>query len=107
MRRLPAALFAASLAGACVALPHPTFADAERARAAWPEETVASLEAGREVFVLRCAGCHALPLPRQHTPAEWPAVVAFMGRRSKLDAGELARIERFLVTVAGRPPDPE
>ena len=89
-----------------MALPHPTPADADRARLSWPSADVASLEAGRETFVQRCAGCHALPLPQQHTPAQWPAVVFLMGHRKKLGAVELQAIERYLVTVAGRPPEP-
>jgi hypothetical protein len=94
------------MATACVALPHATLADAERARAVWPGIDVATLEADRAAFVQRCAGCHALPLPLQHTPAEWRALVPVMGKRSKLGPEVLAPIERYLVTLAGRPPEP-
>ena len=42
--------------------------------------TAANLPAGpgRESFELVCSRCHALPDPRVHSPADWPAVFARM-----------------------------
>jgi len=34
--------------------------------------------AGRESFQLVCSRCHALPDPRVHSPADWPAVFSRM-----------------------------
>ena len=34
--------------------------------------------AGRESFELVCSRCHALPDPRVHSPADWPAVFSRM-----------------------------
>lgn len=34
--------------------------------------------AGRETFQLVCSRCHALPDPRVHSPADWPAVFSRM-----------------------------
>ena len=34
--------------------------------------------AGRESFELVCSRCHALPDPRVHSPADWPAVYSRM-----------------------------
>lgn len=34
--------------------------------------------AGRESFQLVCSRCHALPDPRVHSPADWPAVYSRM-----------------------------
>lgn len=34
--------------------------------------------AGRETFELVCSRCHALPDPRVHSPADWPAVFSRM-----------------------------
>jgi cytochrome c5 len=36
---------------------------------------------GREAFTETCSRCHALPDPRQHSPADWPTVVLRMGER--------------------------
>jgi len=35
---------------------------------------------GAPAFSATCAGCHALPDPRQYDPAQWPAVVRRMQR---------------------------
>ncbi len=93
-------------AAACVALPHPSPADAVRAQARWPTASATSLEEGRTTFVRRCAGCHRLPLPRHHTATDWPRLLTEMGRRAKLLPPERELIERFLVTLADRPVEP-
>jgi cytochrome c5 len=36
---------------------------------------------GSELFSATCSRCHALPDPRQHSPADWPAVVIRMRQR--------------------------
>jgi cytochrome c5 len=36
--------------------------------------------AGRDVFSAMCSRCHLLPDPRQHSPADWPAVIERMER---------------------------
>ena len=36
---------------------------------------------GRSAFSESCSRCHALPDPRQHSPADWPSVVLRMGQR--------------------------
>ncbi len=59
-------------------------------------------EPGGEVFRLTCAQCHALPDPRQHPAAEWPAVVARMQRNMAVmhrplpDAAAIEQITGFL-----------
>lgn len=37
--------------------------------------------AGRATFAQTCSRCHALPDPRQHSAADWPAVVLRMEQR--------------------------
>jgi len=37
--------------------------------------------AGRSTFSKACSRCHALPDPRQHSPTDWPSVVARMQQR--------------------------
>lgn len=37
---------------------------------------------GAAAFASACANCHALPDPRQHPAADWPAVVARMARNA-------------------------
>ncbi|MBI4501588.1 MAG: PepSY domain-containing protein [Gemmatimonadetes bacterium] len=37
--------------------------------------------AGRSTFSKACSQCHALPDPRQHSPVDWPMVIARMQQR--------------------------
>lgn len=88
------------LSAGCVALAHPTPDDAARAGT-----TVEELERDRDIYVARCSGCHAVPLPSALPPDRWPRVVREMALQAKIPAGDQGRIERFLVTLsAGGPP---
>ena len=55
-----------------------------------------------------CGQCHALPIPDQHSAAEWPSVVARMVghmqefKKSMPNAQEQAEILKFYQSKAGR-----
>jgi cytochrome c5 len=51
------------------------------------------------LFQSRCAQCHALPHPIQHTPAEWPAVVARM-RQNVQKLQEIEKLRRTPISDA-------
>lgn len=56
--------------------------------------------AGRGSFSKACSRCHALPDPRQHSPADWPAVVARMRQRMdqmKVDQPPEATLQEIVV----------
>ena len=92
------------LAAGCAApLAHPTARDALLAQERWPEATVASLEAGRRLFVFRCTGCHRLHQPQERAPDAWPEVLDDMEREAHVTRAERELIERFLVTAASQP----
>jgi cytochrome c5 len=61
---------------------------------------------GRETFGRVCSRCHALPDPAQHTPEEWPAVVARMRENTErmevegITDAEAERIVRYLQGAA-------
>ena len=94
-------LASALAAAACAAtLRHPTEADARAVAPRYPGTTAADLERGRSLYVRRCAGCHTVPLPGVHTPAEWPEVIGEMAARARLSAQDRADIERFLVALS-------
>jgi len=89
-------------AGCAASLPRPSTATAARAQGRWPDSTLAQLEQGRSVFVQRCSGCHALPLPDSRTEAEWKKVLDEMGAEAKLTANERVLVERFVLSVRTR-----
>ena len=89
------------LLGGCAALPHPTSLDAQRAQRRWPGATLTQLEVGRQAYVARCSGCHALVLPARHSATQWPRLLAQMAEEEvELASTERRLIERFLVTMS-------
>jgi len=91
------------LAGCAGQLPPPTDADALRASARYPGTTVAALAHGRQMYIERCSGCHALVRPHQKGPDEWPKLVAEMTDRAKLSDDVAQEILRYLVTASSAP----
>lgn len=103
MKRLAVILFAAGcLFGCASALPHASDEDIARSRDAFPDATVASLEAGRQAYAQRCSGCHALHLPTEKRADQWPAIVGEMQKDAHLKPGEQQLIERYLMTMASK-----
>jgi hypothetical protein len=101
--RFAAISLTALLAGCAGKLPAPTEADALRASAQFPGTTVADLGRGRNLYVERCASCHALVKPQQKSPAEWPKFVKEMDDRAKLGPNVSAEILRYLVVASAAP----
>jgi hypothetical protein len=101
MRRALALLIL--LAGCASVVPVPTERELAVARRDDPQATLASLSFGRERYVARCSGCHALHGPRELTPAEWRAELDEMAGKAKCTPDERRAIERYLVAVASAP----
>ena len=63
---------------------------------------------GRAAFAETCSRCHALPDPRQHSPADWPAVVLRMGQRmdqmkvNRPTNAQTQEIVKYLNQVSGQ-----
>jgi hypothetical protein len=87
----------ALLAGACrVAPPEATAVDAARAQV-----DLAELREGRTLLIGKCGGaCHKVPLPSQHSPADWPGKLDEMSARAGLDPHQHALIEKYLITLS-------
>jgi hypothetical protein len=80
----------------------PDARDAHWASQQWPGTTVDDLSRGRDLFVLRCAGCHNLPQPVAKTPEEWAGVVEEMGPGAKLGPAERELVLRYLSAASER-----
>ena len=96
MFRLAVVLAAAAL-GACMSPPKATPADAQRANV-----QLAELQDGRTLMVRKCGGCHAPPLPGDHSSGEWPSKLDEMADRSKLDLKQRYLIQQYFVVMATR-----
>ncbi len=89
--------------GACATgVVRPDARDAHWAAERWPGTTVEDLSRGRELFVLRCAGCHNLPAPAAKTPDEWASVVDEMGPGAKLGPSDRELVLRYLSAASER-----
>ncbi len=97
-------VWAAALAG-CATLPHPGPLDAERAVRRWPEVTLATLQAGRKMYVAKCSGCHSLRSPSSKPADTWPSALDEMEQDGDLTLTRSERllIEQFLVTMSEAP----
>jgi hypothetical protein len=90
----------ASVVGCASRLPEPTAADAERARGLWQDASRTELDQGRSLLVDHCSGCHVVPLPRSHTPEQWPGLVEDMAEPAGLSRNEIQSVVRYLVVAA-------
>jgi mono/diheme cytochrome c family protein len=97
-----AGLVAGALGCSTTSAPVVSPADVSRAAARWPGTDQAQLEAGRSLYLERCSSCHAPVEPGSIAADQWPAHVEDMRERARLDDDEVARIERYLVTIASR-----
>lgn len=106
MRRAIPILLVSSLWLACAStLPRPTDDQAVVAARRWPGTTRADLERGREVYVDRCSGCHALFQPQRFPASKWQRMVGEMSKRAKLEGRDRDVILRYLVSFAKPEPD--
>lgn len=89
----------------CASLPQPLPEDVLRGRERYATLDLAQLTNGRKSYVRNCGGCHALYLPRRHTPEQWAQVIAKMEQEQELglSAAERQELEKFLVTLSLRP----
>ena len=97
MVRLVVVVLFAALAGCGMSPPKATAADAQRANV-----QLAELQDGRTLMVRKCGGCHAPPMPQEHTAGEWPSKLDEMSERSKLDAKQRYLIQQYFVVMAVR-----
>lgn len=61
---------------------------------------------GERLYRARCAACHRLRDPSEHTVEEWRGAVRDYGREAKLTSDEAALVRGFLVRRASNAPGP-
>jgi mono/diheme cytochrome c family protein len=86
--------------GGCVAIEAlappvtPTMASAARISAS-------DLDQGRQIYVRRCATCHAIDPVNKYSGARWGEIIDDMAHEAKLTSEEKARVLAY-VLAAGR-----
>lgn len=86
--------------GCAGGIARPTDADALWAAGEWPGTTRAALEDGRELYVRKCGGCHALYEPARFPEAHWRERIDEMSARARLAPEQRDHILRYLVSVS-------
>ena len=89
------AAIAALIVGCAAAIPSITTGDAERVGV-----PIDLLRDGRERYIAKCSGCHALYAPPKYTTAEWDREMEEMRERSRLTDEDFERITTFLHAFA-------
>lgn len=91
-----------ALAACASALPSPGPEHARDAARRFPGTTLADLEHGRELYVARCRGCHALKLPHEVPAERWAHEVEEMreAHAVELSEPEARSIVRYLWSLA-------
>jgi mono/diheme cytochrome c family protein len=114
-RLLALTLFAASFVGCAFPpagdLPPPvTAADADSAKARFPDSSESSLNAGHDLFASRCNGCHRYPDIAKIDDARWPEILSRMGKKANLDNAQTHSVLSFVLVARSHseatPPSP-
>jgi mono/diheme cytochrome c family protein len=99
MKRATLALALAALTGCMANIPVPDalMADGDDSR-------LADLRAGRELYINKCSGCHALISVDKYDDATWTSEVLEMVARKKVRMNDADRTQllRYLTTANGR-----
>jgi mono/diheme cytochrome c family protein len=99
MKQATLALLVAGLAGCAAYLPVP-----DALMAGGDEARLSDLRAGRELYINKCSGCHALKSVDLYDGATWTAEVHEMLAKKKVRLTEVDRDQllRYLTTASGR-----
>src|SRR5947207_3843919 len=89
----------AALAGCAVYVPEP-----DRLMAGGDDARLADLKSGRELYINKCSGCHALVPVDRYDDARWTAEVdeMFKAKKVKMSSEDRDRLLRYLTTANGR-----
>ncbi len=65
-----------------------------------PTSSAERVELGRQLVITNCRRCHGYPSPTEVTPAEWPAVVIKMCKRTSIPEADHALVLEYLLSVS-------
>lgn len=61
-----------------------------------PNAKLEEVKKGRELYIGKCASCHALVQPEKYDAAKWDSLVNRMGKRAKLEKSEKELILKYV-----------
>ena len=89
-------VFIVLLIGCASTLPNISDTDVSKVQLQWSGVTLEQLRADRELYIVKCSGCHGLYTPNQHSKEEWNLILSEMTIKSKLNSNEREQIQRYL-----------
>ncbi|MBF8296234.1 MAG: Cytochrome c [Bacteroidetes bacterium] len=81
-------------------VPEPTLTHVEYASRRWPGTRLQDLSAGRQLYILKCSGCHSLHPPEELSGQQWEKTVPEMMMRARLMKEEADLIVRYLESAS-------
>jgi cytochrome c5 len=98
--RLVTGIACALMALACAGklLPEPSEGQAAYATKSGTPSTVSTLDQGRDLYILKCDKCHALPSVQDHTPEKWDKIMTKMKVEAALTAREDYLVRTYVVS---------
>jgi len=99
MKKASLILALAALGGCVVYVPVP-----DMMMAGGDDARLSDLKAGRELYINKCSGCHALIPVDKFDDARWTAEVdeMFKAKKVKMSNDDRERLLRYLTTANGR-----
>jgi len=99
MKKATLVLALAALAGCAINIPEP-----DRMMAGNDDARLTDLKSGRDLYINKCSGCHALHPVDKFDDARWTAEVEEMFRlgKVKMSKDQRDQLLRYLTTANGR-----
>jgi hypothetical protein len=99
MKKATLVLALAVLSGCAVYVPEP-----DRMMAGGDDARLVDLKSGRELYINKCSGCHALVPVDKFDDARWTSEVdeMFKAKKVKMSTDERNQLLRYLTTANGR-----
>jgi len=99
MKKATLVLALAALAGCMIHIPEPDLMMAGN-----DDARLSDLKAGRELYINKCSGCHALHPVDKFDDARWTAEVdeMFKAKKVKMYSDQRDQLLRYLTTANGR-----
>ncbi len=75
-----------------------TVEDVALAKTKWDDSSSELLDAGFNLYVAKCGGCHLLMTPNRYTEKRWLEILPIMDKKAKLSLEQSNLIMKYVIT---------